>query len=173
MSVAERIKQVRTHLGLTQTEMAAKMSVTLRPYQLYEAGERPPKAESLEALIRLGINVNWLLSGEGEMLLGTTILDPACGSGGFLVHALAALDAELNGRINEAVTTVYAECGAKISPRDMGRVTAEIYNEIAAAGLESWEEKMGALRLAAGQLRRRLLSDPSQNHASDEGKRLA
>ncbi|WP_231848951.1 helix-turn-helix domain-containing protein [Paramagnetospirillum magneticum] len=173
MTVGQRLEQVRASMGLTQAEIAAQSGVPLRTYSSYATGKRQPSNDLLEWIARRGYSINWLLTGSGAMQTGESIIDPTCGSGAFLLNAFAVLDAELNGRINEVVTTVYAECGAKIGPRDMGRVTAEIYNEIAAAGLESWEEKMGALRLAAGQLRRRLLAAPSPNPTSDEGKRLA
>lgn len=48
--------------------MADKMSVVVRPYQMYEAGERPPKADGLAALARLGMDINWLLTGVGHMV---------------------------------------------------------------------------------------------------------
>ncbi|MDA8230384.1 MAG: hypothetical protein M0006_03505 [Magnetospirillum sp.] len=80
-----------------------------------------------------------------------------------------AVDGELNARIVEAVAATYKDVGGAISPRDLGRVAAEIYNDVVAAGLETWDEKMVALRVAIGQLRRRLLTAP----APGEDKRLA
>ena len=39
-----------------------------RTYQDYERGLRQPGAESIGAFVLAGINANWLLTGEGEML---------------------------------------------------------------------------------------------------------
>lgn len=35
----------------------------------YELGKRTPGGDAIEAFIRAGINANWLLTGEGPMLL--------------------------------------------------------------------------------------------------------
>lgn len=48
--------------------MASRMGVSLRAYQNYEAQEREPKAKDVARLARIGIDLNWLLTGEGEML---------------------------------------------------------------------------------------------------------
>jgi transcriptional regulator with XRE-family HTH domain len=70
MSLAERLKQVRESLGYTQKEMAKAVSVILQTWQVYEAGKSVPGGNVLESLARLGFNVNWILTGEGEMKRG-------------------------------------------------------------------------------------------------------
>lgn len=66
--LAERLKQARESLGYTQKEMAKAVSVVFQTWQVYEAGKSVPGGNVLEALARLGFNVNWLLTGEGEMM---------------------------------------------------------------------------------------------------------
>lgn len=58
---------VRSQWSLTQAEMASRMGVSLRAYQNYETHEREPRAVDLAPLGEYGINLNWLLTGEGQM----------------------------------------------------------------------------------------------------------
>lgn len=70
MDIAARFKMVRDSLGLSQREMAKKLDSSLGALQSYEAGKSVPGGNVLEALARLGINVNWILTGEGEIRIG-------------------------------------------------------------------------------------------------------
>lgn len=55
-----RIRQARRDLGLTQVELAAKLSVTTRSVQGWEAGTAAPHARTLRALAELsGRPVAW------------------------------------------------------------------------------------------------------------------
>lgn len=49
--------------------MATKVNKSLAAWQSYEQGVRVPGGEVYFELLGLGININWLLSGQGEMLL--------------------------------------------------------------------------------------------------------
>lgn len=69
MEIAERLKAARAALGLKQTEMAAQSGVSPRGYQGYEDGRSVPGGEAITGFVRLGINANWLLTGEEPMLL--------------------------------------------------------------------------------------------------------
>jgi len=148
----DRLRQCAELAG-SGDALSQKTAIPRRTLETYLTGESEPKASRLVAIAAAaGVSVDWLATGRGERGLG----------------AVPALDAEFNARIVESVVTVYKECGAAISPRDLGRVVAEIHNEIALAGLQSFEEKTGALSLASGQLRRRLLGA-----GTVETKRLA
>lgn len=68
-SIGVRLKAWRESQKLTQPEAATRLGVNFRSYQNYEGDVRPPKSDSLESFARAGINTNWLLTGEGEMLL--------------------------------------------------------------------------------------------------------
>lgn len=65
MTLADRLKQARGSLQLSQKEMGKKVSVSLQMWQAYEAGKSVPGGNVLEALARLGFNVNWVLTGVG------------------------------------------------------------------------------------------------------------
>lgn len=67
--VAERLREVRRLLGLeNRAKMAEKLGIPASTYNAYESASGPPKIEWLIELVRLGIDANWLLLGEGEPL---------------------------------------------------------------------------------------------------------
>lgn len=67
MTLAERLRAARESLGYTQREMAKAINTNVQTWQVYEAGSSVPGGKVLEALARLGFNVNWLLTGKGMM----------------------------------------------------------------------------------------------------------
>ena len=69
MGIPERLRAARNHLGLKQGEMAAQSGVSARAYQGYEAGRSVPGGDAIRGFVRAGINPNWLLTGNGEMLV--------------------------------------------------------------------------------------------------------
>ena len=69
VTIGERLKQWRAKSGLGQKEAASLVGVKLSSYQKNEMDISAPGAEAIEVFIRAGINANWLLTGEGEMLL--------------------------------------------------------------------------------------------------------
>ena len=156
------MKLIRAHFGMTQAEMASRMNVTIRPYQMYENGDRLPQADSLQALSEMGISVDWLLTGKGEMRGESTAPAPAS----------KVVDEDLNGLLIEAVAAAYAAAGIKAGPREWGRVAAEIYNDIAsvATSRDVWEE---AIQIAALQLRRRLQAANQTRDDAAHGKHSA
>lgn len=68
MSVSERLKAIRDKLGKTQKEMAVLTGISYRTWQNYEDGVNSPGWDACEALVKLGFNANWLLTGEGATL---------------------------------------------------------------------------------------------------------
>lgn len=49
--------------------MVARTGIPLDTYRKYEGGTRSPGSDAITGLVRAGINANWLLTGEGPMLL--------------------------------------------------------------------------------------------------------
>lgn len=72
-SLEERLKAARTYLGFTQDEMANALGAKKRGYQENENGKTKPRADIIAGFVKLGINANWLLVGEGEMSLRSSI----------------------------------------------------------------------------------------------------
>lgn len=68
--LSERLKQARESIGKTQKEMAKLASASYRVWQDYESGSVIPGGKVFESLSKLGFNVNWLLTGQGEMKIG-------------------------------------------------------------------------------------------------------
>lgn len=67
--IPERLKEARIALKYTQTRMGEAVGGKLRSWQEYEAGKRMPGGHVFEGLAALGINVNWILTGEGPKLI--------------------------------------------------------------------------------------------------------
>jgi len=62
-----RLKLLRKMLGLTQKEMADELGVSRFAVIKWEKGERDIPSEVYETLAsKFGVNINWLLTGEGE-----------------------------------------------------------------------------------------------------------
>lgn len=69
MKLSDRLKAFRAKLGLKQDEISSKSGVGFSSYQKYELGLSTPGGDAIEGFVRLGLNANWLLTGEGDMLL--------------------------------------------------------------------------------------------------------
>lgn len=68
--IAARFKAARERLGLSQKALAVAVGVSWRAIQENEGkNDRVPGGKILSGLMALGINTQWLLTGEGDMLL--------------------------------------------------------------------------------------------------------
>lgn len=64
-----RIKEVRTTLGLSQEEFAARLDLSRNFISLVEQGERQISDRTFNAICdKFGVNEDWLRNGTGEML---------------------------------------------------------------------------------------------------------
>lgn len=62
-TIGERLKAVRK--DLTQKEFARELGISAAALQKYEQNESIPGGLALAKLVEKGINVNWILKGEG------------------------------------------------------------------------------------------------------------
>ena len=69
IDIGGRIKAAREALGLTQEGLAKAVGGSKRGIQENEARNRVPGGDVVSGMIGLGINANWLLTGEGPMLM--------------------------------------------------------------------------------------------------------
>ena len=70
MTIGERIKNARKASGLTQAALAEKVRLKRNTIANYETGNIEPSERSVADICAvLGINKQWLLTGEGEMLI--------------------------------------------------------------------------------------------------------
>lgn len=67
--LGKRCKEVRMHLGLSQSEMSLRLGLSRNVWQTYEYERSKPGADVLFALLKLGYSADWLLSGHGSMLV--------------------------------------------------------------------------------------------------------
>ncbi len=74
MNIGKRVKELKVALNLTSTELAEKLSIPVRTIGSYERNEAQPGPKFLSALIEnYKVNINWLLTGEGNMFLSPKI----------------------------------------------------------------------------------------------------
>lgn len=67
--ISERLQFLRLDLGISQAEIASKFGIPLSTYRKYEKGPSEPGSEAMAGISKAGINANWLLTGEGDMLI--------------------------------------------------------------------------------------------------------
>ena len=68
MNTSERLKQVMEVKGFNLKTFSEQADIPYRTLQNYILTNREPSAESLAKLhSQLGINLNWLMSGKGDM----------------------------------------------------------------------------------------------------------
>lgn len=89
---------------MQQKEIASAIGIATRSWQGYEDGSNVPGGNVIEGLVKLGINANWLLTGEGPMKReeGEELPDgfvqvpryaiQAAAGGGALVHSEQIVD---------------------------------------------------------------------------------
>lgn len=64
----DRLRTWRTHLKMTQVDFAELTGISLVMLKKYEADRASPGAQALTQVSKTGANVDWLLTGEGDML---------------------------------------------------------------------------------------------------------
>lgn len=68
----DRLKKIRLTLGYNQQTIADKLSIDVRKLRSYEYETKNYPTEFLQSLVDVfNVNINWLLSGQGEMFLPT------------------------------------------------------------------------------------------------------
>lgn len=74
--IGARMKDAREASGLSRPSFATKFGGTVRTLENNEGGRNEPGAGMISAFVSLGINANWLLTGEGPMLLADLVAKP-------------------------------------------------------------------------------------------------
>jgi transcriptional regulator with XRE-family HTH domain len=124
-SIGELLKEERQRLGLSQDEFAAAGGLKRRAQTLYERDERAPDTDYLRALIAIGVDVKYVLTGEktssaltqdeADLLVRYRDLD-ATGKARILgvAEGLAALIADGSGKRGQK-STFHGDVGQQIS----------------------------------------------------------
>lgn len=68
----ENLKKIRLKLGYSQQEIADKLRININTYRGYEYNKREMPYEILKFLSNsFGVNINWLLTGNGDMFFNS------------------------------------------------------------------------------------------------------
>jgi SOS-response transcriptional repressor LexA len=94
-TMPERLKLARKRLGLNQKEMAKLLGVSQSNISSYEGGLHEPNSKALSVLSENGINLNWLLTGEGEMLRSDVVRDKKTAEIKALKNKIAEISADI------------------------------------------------------------------------------
>ena len=72
MSINSRVCLIIEQFGGSITKFSERSGINYRSVQNYMRGDREPNSEAYLKFAQLGININWILTGEGEMFISTT-----------------------------------------------------------------------------------------------------
>lgn len=67
MCISKRLRQVCEAKSWKIKDFAEHTGISYRTLQGYVGGEREPNAEGMAAIAKAGVNLNWLVSGKGDM----------------------------------------------------------------------------------------------------------
>ena len=70
MEIYDRLKIIREADGSSQARFAAKFGVAQSTYGQWELGKRSIPDEFKIQLSNIGVNLHWLITGEGQMIKG-------------------------------------------------------------------------------------------------------
>lgn len=114
---------------------------TKRGLQENESGRNSPQARILAELVRLGCNVNWLLTGDGPMLMK----DLEAGAQG----PASPLDEETLEYVIEALEQRIAAAGKKPAAKKKAEAIAALYDYVMDTGHKGDAKMERILRLVA------------------------
>jgi transcriptional regulator with XRE-family HTH domain len=77
-TIAQRLKKIRKHLGYTQEELASLLKKEQSHLSRIERGMNAITIDMMQILHQLNrqINLTWLITGYGDMLLGGEVSEP-------------------------------------------------------------------------------------------------
>ncbi len=161
-ALGQRLREVRKRSGdMDRESFAATLGVSAKTLANYERGDNEPPSSVL-CMYRdtYSINLNWLLSGDGEMLNGAANLQPL------------SLDDWTMRRLATVVTSTYEDSKIPISPENVTVEASRLYNILVGQmnDPEDREEVEALIPHLKHTLRKRL-SEATSNPGS--GKRSA
>ena len=162
-TIAQRLRFAREAIGLGQAEGASKFGIPISTYRKYESGPSEPGADAVAGISRAGINANWLLTGEGPMLLSELITDAL---NDFVdaeslkktadtmrrtqaVPQAQEIDVPLLVKLIEEMERAASQTSVAIPAKDKGEMIARSYADITVA-MSHHESRLDAARVAGG-----------------------
>ncbi len=176
--LGRRLREIRAHFKVEEREaFAARLGISKQALANYERGERVPDASVLEAYrATYGVNLNWLLSGAGDMIEAT----PASADGGIAPAAPADdqrrpttdLNIALLQRLSDLVESVFAESGQALPNRAITGEAGKLYAELSRTIYDLADEEVveAVLPVLRGRLKKRVLEAAGE---PGSGKRSA
>lgn len=168
--LGERAQAIRKHLKLSQRGMAEGLKISVGGWQRIENGTNVPSGQTLAKLNELGFSADWMLTGRGAMRFDDDGVLEAGQELGVKFEPYAdridtfrndtsettsSTDRELFGRVVDAIQRLYKDERVGLSGVDLGRISAEKYDEIVAA-TDDPDERMAMVKLMTVQLRNEL-----------------
>ncbi|MHC1697546.1 MAG: helix-turn-helix domain-containing protein [Geobacteraceae bacterium] len=119
----ERLKAVRLNKGLSQKEISEVLGIGLRSWQQYELGTSIPGGKVLESLLlKLRVNINWLLSGSGQMYFAEGDVD---------------YDRELMIQAITSLESCLVKKGIRLDPAKRGKVAVKLFENLKRSGVSA------------------------------------
>lgn len=150
--LAARLREVRRRTGDPERdEFANSLGISKSTIAHYERGERTPDAIVLDTYrSKFGVNINWLVSGEGEMFEDTARA----------INNAPAFQAQIVKKLARMVMRLHREASVKLQPEDVASEAILLYNDLAGRvnNLADTEEVDAVLPQVELQLKRRLLA---------------
>lgn len=129
----ERIKELRTYLGLSQKEFSQRVQVGQSTLAMFETGDRVPKDIHISQICSsFNVNEEWLRNGTGEMFVipSTFSLDEYAKAKGLterdrvIIREFMALDQSAKDAVYNMLEKVF------LSEEWKGNKPIDYYNEI-------------------------------------------
>lgn len=154
--LAARLREIRKRLGYPEREAFCRLiGISKSTIAFYERGERTPDASVLDSYrARFGVNLNWLISGDGEMFEQSA---PHLAAD-HIRSATGLIDAALLENLVTLTKEVHDQFGIKLPGTKATAEAAELYNELSTrvADLKDRDEIEANLPLLRYQLKKRL-----------------
>ena len=113
--VALRMRQWRKNLALTQMALAERLNIDIGVLRKYENGINVPGGRVLASLGEAGVNLNWLLTGDGQMDSTQTLqTDIPWNDNPDLARRLTAIASLLDGIDEERRSAVLDEIFSRV-----------------------------------------------------------
>lgn len=118
-SIGQRIAHVRG--SESQAAFARRLEVHKNTLGYYERGERAPDSNFLAKLAETGVNVHWVVTGEGPVLLSEL---------GTQVGRPGTFNRDRLFEVVEVLEEVLEERDVHLAPRKMAELVVLVYEEI-------------------------------------------
>lgn len=150
--IKNRLKGARNSLNLSQRAMAEKLGMSVDTLKKIENSKSIPGGDTLLKYEAIGIDSRWILTG---IEARAAIADPQSGQ----------LDRDLFGQVTDAIAKLYKIEGVHLPIVELGRLSADKYQEIIASGAQP-EGYSGAIAMAIFGLQKDLraaAADPANS----------